>query len=188
MLALSYWFPPFSFPGPCLRMVKFLKHFAELRPNWSIELVNAGFGPAEATVAPHTEYLLKELPLSVRRVKIGDPGLGHSGQSKSHTTAMLMKQKPTGIGALIRKLLGKSPRKSLSIEPMPDAQISWGQAVKRNYIGRVKEKYDLVFVTVPPFSSAVLGVELKYILGNPPLIVDMRDDWKIGRASCRESV
>ena len=177
ILVLSYWFPPYCLPGACLRIVKFVKHLAALRPNWSIELLNASYGTSEATMSPETDFLLADIPPSVRRVKIGDPGLGHAGQSKSHTTAMLMKKEPTGLSGLLRKLFGKSQKKAFAIEPMPDAQISWGQSVKRNYIGRVKEKYDLVFVTVPPFSSAVIGVELKYILGNPPLIVDMRDDW-----------
>ena len=41
-------------------------------------------------------------------------------------------------------------------------------------------RYDLVYASSPPYSTAVLGAELKEVFGCP-LIVDIKDNWITAR-------
>ncbi|WP_342677066.1 glycosyltransferase [Methanofollis sp. UBA420] len=62
---------------------------------------------------------------------------------------------------------------------IPDAYLGWiPMAVKKGKEIIEQENIDLIYVSGPPFSSALIGKRLKELTG-VPLIIDFRDGWTI---------
>ena len=62
---------------------------------------------------------------------------------------------------------------------LPDIHLKWSMLVERK-INEIlkKEKFDLIFITSPPYSLASLAARLTDKI-NIPVVLDMRDPWTI---------
>lgn len=195
LLMVSHTFPPYQeSPGGSIRFVKFLKYIGRHRPNWQIDVLTAGFCGAERLLPKTGRYLLDEVPATTRVFRIDDPyyaalaaaapGRRLWSRVRPRLRAILL-QNPTAFRLLhgaYRKLGRLRPtRRQLSDPaapdtPIPDAHVSW-HAPALAWLDRQHDVgYDLVFVTIPYTSTAVLGMEIKKRL-NIPLVLDVRDDW-----------
>jgi glycosyltransferase involved in cell wall biosynthesis len=170
-LVIAYIFPPFFSVGGSIRVVKFLKYLS--RNNWYTCVL---------TVDDRREYdhlrrvgseeLLADLPadLPIYRTGAGEPPTtllerGRAAREKSRLAKVMVN--------FLRALRAWGQRWLL----IPDEKILWLPFAAR--AGRrivTSENISIIFVTVPPFSSAVIGVVLKR-LTRRPLVIDYRDDW-----------
>lgn len=181
ILMAAYPFPPYKWvPGASIRLVKFLKYMARQRPEWKVDVVTAGYGPAERSLPRYADDLLAEVPESVRVFRVTDPAY-------STATALSIWSRGSHYARRIAaRLLRHVPAiadhwrsfaKREAVEAIPDPQVSWNSAVLRWLAEHsAEERYDLVYVSCPPYSTAVLGVQIKEQLGTL-LIVDIKDDW-----------
>jgi len=61
---------------------------------------------------------------------------------------------------------------------LPDPQVTWLPVLKRVARRIVKERnIELVLITVPPFSSAMLVEDLRKKFPRLPIVLDFRDEW-----------
>ncbi len=202
LLMVSHTFPPYQeSPGVSIRFVKFIKYLARHRPEWQIDVVTAGFCGAEPMLSQTGMYLLEDVPADVRIFRINDPyyaSIGSAGRGRQlwlrgkqlikrwalrHPVAFralwgayqlerrLLKsvgsRKPTGA-----RLSGSPSTNTL----YPDPHVTWHAPVLAWLSQQRNADYDLIFVTIPIVSTALLGVEIKKQLG-VPLVLDVRDDW-----------
>ncbi|MGD8779307.1 MAG: glycosyltransferase [Ignavibacteria bacterium] len=158
VLVVAYYYPPMGLSGVqrTLKFTKFMKEF-----DWEPTVLTTG----NAGYFAHDNSLKKEVDntgITVVRVGANDPN-------------SLLK----GFGTIkipsewIRKIYNRITQSIF----IPDNKKSWAKkaAIKAKEI-LSKEKYDLIFVTIPPFSTFVEFSKLKKEL-NIPLIVDYRDLW-----------
>jgi glycosyltransferase involved in cell wall biosynthesis len=171
MLVIAYIFPPLFSVGGSIRVVKFLKYLPQ--HNWHGWVL---------TVDDRQEYehlkrvgsdeLLADLPadLPIHRTGAGEPPgtlieKGRAAREKSRVAKLI-------VNSL--RVLRKWGQRWLLI---PDEKILWLPFAVRAGRRVVKaNQLDVIFVTVPPFSSSVIGVLLKRLTGRP-LVIDYRDDW-----------
>ncbi len=158
VLVIAYYYPPMGLSGVqrTLKFTKFMKGF-----DWEPTVLttsNAGYFAHDDTLKNEVD----ENGIKVVRVGANDPN------------SMLRKFGTIKIPSeWIRKIYN---RVSQSIF-IPDNKKSWAKkAAKKAKEILTNEKYDLIFVTIPPFSSFVEFAKLKVEL-NIPLIVDYRDLW-----------
>ena len=155
ILMAAYPFPPYMWaPGASIRLVKFLKYMARHRPELAIDVVTAGYGEGEGDLPHMADDLLGEIPDTVRVIRINDPYYLAEGEGAEHIA-------------------------SNAGTPIPDRHISWNGAVLEWLVYSARQQhYDVVYVSSPPYSTAVLGVYIKKGL-ETPLIVDIKDDWNL---------
>ncbi|QQS37626.1 MAG: glycosyltransferase [Ignavibacteriales bacterium] len=158
VLVIAYYFPPMGLSG-VQRTLKFTKYLKKY--NWEPTVITA----SDTGYFAHDNSLLKEADeagIRILRTKGNDP---NSRLAKFGTI------KPPH--EIIRKLFS---RISQTIY-IPDNKISWSrQAFKLCSELLEKEKFDLIFVTGPPFSAFTMAAKLKKKF-NIPLFVDYRDLW-----------
>jgi glycosyltransferase involved in cell wall biosynthesis len=158
VLVIAYYFPPMGLSGVqrTLKFVKYMKKF-----NWEPTVITTG----KVAYFAHDESLLKECDeTGVRVIRTGanDP---NSLLSKMGTV------KPPS--EFLRKLLSRLSQTIF----IPDNKVSWSnKAYKTASELLSKEHFDVIFVTVPPFSSFVMATRLKRKF-KVPLFVDYRDLW-----------
>ena len=146
VLFVAYYFPPRCGSG-VQRSAKFAKY-----------LPRCGYEPIVLTAAlddlpaARDDGLLRELPnVTVYR-------------ARSHE-ALVRKLGAAGLGPLISLLV------------RPDAESLWRRhAVKLARKIAARHKIDLVYTSAQPWSSALVGLELKQMLG-VPWVLDFRDLW-----------
>jgi glycosyltransferase involved in cell wall biosynthesis len=158
VLVIAYYYPPMGLSG-VQRTLKFTKYMSEY--NWSPTILTAG----KTAYYAHDLSLLREAEDAGIRIERTDSKDINSLMSKYGTVKMPRE--------FIRKTLSNLG-KSIFI---PDNKISWSsKAYKTAKEILSKEKYDAIFVSIPPFSTFNLAVKLKKEFGIP-LTVDYRDMW-----------
>jgi glycosyltransferase involved in cell wall biosynthesis len=141
------------------RTLKFIKYMKKY--NWEPTVITTG----KVAYFAHDASLLKELEeTGIRIIRTGanDPNslLSHMGTVKPP-------------GEFLRKLLNRISQTVF----IPDNKISWAKkAYKAASQLLSNEHFDVIFVTVPPFSAFKMAAELKK-KSKVPLFVDYRDLW-----------
>ncbi len=157
VLVIAYYFPPMGLSG-VQRTVKFTKYLKNY--NWEPTVITTD----NVAYFAHDKSLLKEITeagIRVVRTKASEPN------------AVLHKFGTIKIPEKIRKILN---RLSQTIY-VPDNKISWAnKAFDAASEILAKEKFDVIFVTIPPFSAFRMAANLKKKF-KVPLIVDYRDLW-----------
>ncbi|MFW6145867.1 MAG: glycosyltransferase [Planctomycetota bacterium] len=184
ILMVAYPFPPRLWvSGASIRLVKFLKYMAGLRPSWRIDVLTAGYGPQEPALPLRAADLLADVPESVRVVRVDDP------------TYLSPRRSPMVAGVKLgRRAVAKGlnyvwpamahrvrPPRGETTTPEPDAQVTWNAAALAWVnVHAARSHYDLVYASSPPYSTAVLGERIARGL-DIPLVVDVKDNWITAR-------
>ena len=158
VLVIAYYFPPMGLSG-VQRTLKFVKYMKG--NNWEPVVLTA----SSTGYYAHDSSLMDEAEkANIRIVRVN----GRDVNSKLSNFGTV-KMPPEYI------------RKTLSLISktffIPDNKIGWAKNAineARNILS--KEKFDLIFVSAPPFSAVNMAVKLKKEF-NLPLIIDYRDLW-----------
>ncbi|MGA9116662.1 MAG: glycosyltransferase [Bacteroidota bacterium] len=158
VLVVAYYFPPMGLSG-VQRSSKFVKYLPEY-----------GWHPTVLTVDGVGYYaqdpsLLEELSSpAVRIVRTGGAG---PGRYLARGEAVRMPSERT------RKWLSRLSDALF----IPDNKIGWRRpALRRALALHAETPFDLIFCTAPPFTSFLIGRDLKERI-NRPLVFDYRDSW-----------
>ncbi|MFW5708802.1 MAG: glycosyltransferase [Chloroflexota bacterium] len=172
VLMIAHVFPPFFSIGGSIRVVKFIKYLT----------ASADWLPSVLTIDDRQEYdtqrkegsasLLKDIPqiVQVHRTNAGEPSVGLLEKGRAI-------RERNRLAARVINLLSSLRYWVKQHVLLPDENITWlpfGVRAGRRIIRR--EETDVIFVTCPPHSAALIGVLLKW-LTRRPLVVDFRDDW-----------
>lgn len=158
VLVIAYYFPPMGLSGVqrTLKFTKYMSHF-----NWKPTVITTG----KTAYYAHDEQLLEEAEKSDIEIIRTEGKDINSMMYKLGTVKM--------PAEWIRKILGLLS-KTLFI---PDNKIWWANKAYRTASALLKKKkYDIIFVSIPPFSSFKIAAKLKQKFGIP-LVVDYRDLW-----------
>lgn len=158
VLVIAYYFPPLGLSG-VQRTAKFVKYLPA--NNWSPIVLTCG---DIAYYSYDNEMLDEVTDNNIKIVRVNgseiNSRLRHKGASKMPSE-------------FIRKLLNRISQTFF----IPDNKIGWAsKAIKEARTLLKSEKFDIIFVTAPPFSSFQMACKLKKEF-NLPLIVDYRDLW-----------
>ncbi|MFC2134254.1 glycosyltransferase [Bacteroidota bacterium] len=158
VLVIAYYFPPMGLSG-VQRTLKFTKYMSSY--NWKPTVITTG----KTAYYAHDKQLLEEAEKS---------------------DIEIIRTEGKDINSIIHKLgTVKMPaewiRKILSLISktffIPDNKIWWANKAYKISASLIKKnKYDLIFVSIPPFSSFIIAAKLKQKY-NIPLVVDYRDLW-----------
>jgi glycosyltransferase involved in cell wall biosynthesis len=158
VLVIAYYFPPLGLSG-VQRTLKFTKYFKEF--NWLPTVITTG----------KIGYFAYDDSLQQEAIDAGIEII----RTESINPNSLLKKK--GIVKMpstwLMKFLGRIS-KSIFI---PDNKIFWSQKAARAAKKVLnKEKYDAIYISVPPFSaiSPIVKLKEKYDI---PIFVDYRDSW-----------
>ena len=158
VLVIAYYFPPMGLSGVqrTLKFVKYMKNF-----NWDPTVLTA----SNTGYYAHDNSLLAEAEAAnIRIVRTNGRDI-NSRLSKKGTVKMPPE--------FIRKILSRISSTFL----IPDNKIGWAkEAIKSGRELLSSEKFDLIFVSAPPFSAINMAVKLKKEF-NLPLVIDYRDLW-----------
>jgi glycosyltransferase involved in cell wall biosynthesis len=158
VLVVAYYYPPLGLSG-VQRTLKFTKYFKDF--NWSPTVITTG----KIGYFAYDETLLKEATeagIEIVRTEAFNPNaiLKKRGIVKMPSTWLL-------------KLLSRISKTFF----IPDNKLFWSKKaakVAKNLIEH--NKYDAIFISVPPFSAIKPFVKLKEKF-DIPLFVDYRDAW-----------
>lgn len=158
VLVIAFYYPPLGLSG-VQRTLKFTKYFSNF--NWQPTVITSG----SVNYFAYDESLLKEVEdanVRIIRTEALTPGAFLLKKGKT-------KPKSTFIQSILSKI-----SKTIFI---PDNKIFWAKKASKIALNLVKkEKFDAIFVTVPPFSSLVAITKLKAKL-EIPIFADYRDAW-----------
>jgi glycosyltransferase involved in cell wall biosynthesis len=158
VLVIAYYFPPMGLSGVqrTLKFVKYMKNY-----NWEPTVLTAG---ATAYYA-HDYSLLEEAgKTKIRIIRVGGKDINSRMAYKG--TVKMPSEK-------IRKFLSRISATFF----VPDNKKGWcKKAIVKAKELLANEKFDLIFVSGPPFSSFRMAVKLKNEF-NLPLLIDYRDLW-----------
>lgn len=158
VLVVAYYFPPMGLSGVqrTLKFVKYLKTF-----NWQPTVITSG----NVGYFAHDKSLMNELTgLNIEVIRLG--GKEPNAWLAKFGTIKL----PTEF---IRKIFNRISQTIF----IPDNKVSWSRkAYKKVEEIILKEHYDVIFITCPPFSalSYVSRIRRK---SDIPIFVDYRDLW-----------
>ncbi len=149
LLVITYYWPPCGGPG-ALRPVKFVKYL----PQFGVE------------------------PVILTRKKIAYHSLDeHLGQEIAHAKVVATESlDPARILYLLGMRQYHPQRWQKPIKQainFPDNKLAW---VPFSYSAGIRETYDSIFVTAPPFSAFITGYYLARRT-RKPLVLDFRDAW-----------
>lgn len=159
VLLLAYYYPPMGLSGVqrTLKFTKYMKRFG-----WEPTVITAG----NIAYFAHDLGLLKEAEeAGVKIIRTESFDL-NSMIGKKYGTVNMPKE-------YLRKLFSKFTKTFF----IPDNKKSW--AKRAYHTAREilkKENFDIIFVTIPPYSSFMYAARLKKEF-NIPLFVDYRDLW-----------
>ncbi len=158
VLVIAYYFPPMGLSG-VQRTLKFAKYMKDY--NWEPTILTADSTGYYA----HDVSLLKEaVDSSLKIIRTGGNDI-NSKLAKKGT----VKIPPESI----RKILSRIS----STFFIPDNKKGWAKkAIKAARELLKNEKFNLIFVSAPPFSSVNMAVKLKKEF-ELPLVIDYRDLW-----------
>lgn len=158
VLVIVYYYPPMGMSGVqrTLKFTKYMKNY-----NWQPTVITTG----NVGYFAFDNSLLKEVEESNIRVI----------RTEGKDPYSLLKKfgKITFPLEWIRKIFSNLSKTFF----IPDNKISWAkQAYLKAKEILKKEEFDVIFVSIPPFSAFIMATKLK-IEFNIPLIVDYRDLW-----------
>lgn len=176
VLIISYYFPPSGGPG-VQRVLKFVKYLPEYGWQPTVLTVNDGDFPAR------DESLLKEVPndVKVHRTDIFEPYDYYrklTGRKKGQAVDVDNIEK--GSKKRLSDKLAEFIRATFFI---PDARRGWKKyAVAEGKKIIDAEKPDLIFSSSPPYTCALIAMELKQYAKKKhgvdiPWVSDFRDAW-----------
>lgn len=158
VLVLAYYFPPMGLSG-VQRTAKFVKYLPQF-----------GWHPTVLTVEPTgypvlDESLLQEVTADEIRI-VRTPAAGPGRVYAKKDAVVLPRERR-------RKLMSRLSDTVF----IPDNKIGW----RRRAAARALElhgdtPFDLIFATAPPFTSFLVGKDVKEAIGRP-LVFDYRDPW-----------
>lgn len=158
VLVIAYYFPPLGLSG-VQRTLKFVKYLPQY--DWDPFVLTC----ENIAYFSHDSELLNEtVENNMRIVRVAGKDINSLMSGRG-----TMRMPPE----FLRKLLNRLSQTFF----IPDNKIGWTK--KAILIAREllrNEKFDLIFVSAPPFSAFRMGVKLKKEF-NLPLIVDYRDLW-----------
>ena len=159
VLVLAYYYPPMGLSG-VQRTLKFTKYMPQF--NWEPTVITAG----NIAYFAHDFSLLKEAEeagVKIIRTEAYDP---NSIIGKKYGTVNMPKE-------FVRKLYSNFSKSFF----IPDNKKSWAKrAYQKAREVLKKERFDIIYVTIPPYSSFVYAAKLKQEF-QIPLFVDYRDLW-----------
>jgi glycosyltransferase involved in cell wall biosynthesis len=158
VLVITYYFPPLGLSG-VQRTLKFTEYMKDY--NWEPTVLTT----RKVGYYAHDHSLLKEAEeagIRIIRTEGNDPN------------SLLYK---LGTIKLPREKVRKTLNRISQTVFIPDNKISWAsKAMRKAKKILAQEKFDLIFVSCPPFSVFVKACQLKKKF-NIPLAVDYRDLW-----------
>ncbi|MDQ7816003.1 MAG: glycosyltransferase [Melioribacteraceae bacterium] len=159
VLVLAYYYPPMGLSG-VQRTLKFTKYMPQF--NWEPTVITAG----DIAYYAHDFELLKEAEnagVKIIRTESYDP---NAIIGKKYGTINIPKE-------FVRKAFSNFSKTFF----IPDNKKSWA---KRAYLKAreilTNQHFDIIYVTIPPYSSFVYAAKLKKEF-NIPIFVDYRDLW-----------
>ncbi len=159
VLVLAYYYPPMGLSG-VQRTLKFTRYMPQF--NWEPTVITAG----NIAYFAHDFSLLKEAEeagVKIIRTEAYDP---NSIIGKKYGTVNMPKE-------FVRKLYSNFSKSFF----IPDNKKSWAKrAYQKAREVLKKERFDIIYVTIPPYSSFVYAAKLKQEF-QIPLFVDYRDLW-----------
>ncbi len=156
-LIVTYYFPPTG-GGGVQRNVKLIKYLS--REDWKFTVITCVNAPSNIA---KDESLLTEVPEDVEIINVPNPAI--SGKK-----SLLGK-----VSTLIKSTF--LIRWVTSFIYIPDRFKSWTKPVGDRVEQLVaKNKFDIVFISSPPYSLVQLAAELTQKLPIP-VVLDMRDPW-----------
>lgn len=167
LLLIAYTFPPVGGAGVQrpVKWVKYLQHFG-----WDVTVLT----PSNPSVPVRDESLLENIPAQTRivRTPTWEPGYRFKqGLVNGKTTS--------GASSPWASYLKQFVRRSAEFLLQPDPQVLWvPNAVEAGLQALQSEQHDAIVVTMPPYSAAFAGCELKARC-DLPLILDFRDEWDL---------
>jgi len=159
VLVIAYYYPPMGLSGVqrTLKFTKFMTRF-----NWEPTVITAG----DVAYFAHDLSLLKEAEDAGVKIVRTEAFDLNSIIGKKYGTVNMPKE-------FLRKLFSKFTKTFF----IPDNKKSWAKkAYNKAREILQKEQFDIIYVTIPPYSSFVYAAELKKEF-NIPLFVDYRDLW-----------
>ncbi len=158
VLAISYYFPPMGLSG-VQRTLKFMKYLPQF--NWQPTVITTG----KTGYFAHDYSLLAEAEnsgIEIVRTEAVDPNSLLKGYGSIRMP-----------GEFTRKMLSRLSKTFF----IPDNKISWSRkAYKVASEILKKENFDIIYVTIPPYSAFTAAAKLKKKF-DIPLFVDYRDLW-----------
>ncbi|MDF1612476.1 glycosyltransferase [Stygiobacter electus] len=159
VLVIAYYYPPMGLSG-VQRVLKFTKYMHKF--NWQPTVITAG----NVAYFAHDLSLLKEAEEAGVEIIRTDAFDINSILGAKYNTVSMPKE-------LIRKFLSRLSKTFF----IPDNKNSWSKKAYQVAKEKLsKEKFDMIFVSVPPYSQFVMAAKLKKEFGLP-LFVDYRDLW-----------
>lgn len=159
VLVIAYYYPPLGLSG-VQRTLKFTKYMKDF--GWEPTVITSG----NVAYFAHDFAMLKEAEDAGVRIIRTDALDVNTIIGKQYKTISIPKE-------FIRKILS-SLSKAVFI---PDNKKSWAKRAYKTAKSLLeKEKFDIIFVTIPPYSGFVYAAKLKKEF-NIPLFVDYRDLW-----------
>jgi len=151
-LIVTFYFPPTG-GGGVQRITKLVKYLS--RQEWQFHIITS----AASGNLPSDTILLNEIPETVQIDRI-------PVSSKTREKAPLPFFKSTFFMRWISSLIF-----------IPDRYKKWIASAKNEILECLqRENYDLVLISTPPYSLAVLAAELTETI-HIPVVLDMRDPW-----------
>lgn len=189
VLFIAYYFPPIGGSGT-QRPVKFVKYLPQF--GWQPYVLSTD-RPYGDGAEGHDETLLADIPPTVRVWRVPTPQprpvyrlahwLGwrsaaveayHRGAAPPAPPAPVESRPPTPLARLRHSLLAPL---YLIHNPPVDPALYWALRIVplvRQIIAQ--EQIDVVFTTVPPWSTLITGTLLRHLTGRP-WVADFRDPW-----------
>ncbi len=158
VLVIAYYFPPMGLSGVqrTLKFVKYMKNY-----NWEPTVLTA----SSTGYYAHDNYMLSEAEAAkIKIVRVGGKDIN----------SILAKRGTIKIPPeFIRKILSRLSYTFF----IPDNKKGWTRkAIKTARKILHDEKFNLIFVSAPPFSAITMAMKLKKEF-NLPLVIDYRDLW-----------
>jgi hypothetical protein len=157
VLVVAYYFPPIGLSG-VQRTLKFVKYLPEF--GWQPTIITSG----NIAYFAHDTSLLKEIKPNTKIIRI--EGNEPNSKLKNYGTIQYPREK-------IRKLFNRISQTFY----LPDNKKSWSINAKEAVEQELNsERYDIVFITAPPFSafSEIVKLKAKFEI---PFVFDYRDLW-----------
>ena len=159
VLVIAYYYPPMGLSG-VQRTLKFTKYMT--RFNWEPTVITAG----NVAYYAHDLSLLHEAEQAGVKIIRTDSFDLNSLIGKRYGTVNMPKE-------IIRKLFSKFSKTFF----IPDNKKSWAKKAFKKAKELLKsESFDILYVTIPPYSAFMYTAKLKKEF-NIPLFVDYRDLW-----------
>ena len=155
-LIISYYFPPTG-GGGVQRWVKLITYLQPL--GWDFTVISSTYNGEN----PKDETLLKEIPADTKIIRV--PGASLKLNLKSKISFF--------------KKSGYLQRWISAFLNVTDSRESWNKKAKSYIKKELNEAdYDVVILSSPPYSLAILAADLTKEL-DIPVILDLRDPWTI---------